>query len=93
MIAEAENFFWKYQKLSNHNYDECVMSNDHIASLPDEYVNERDLYQESFKLRCLMDHSIYGMIYLLLARRNNATLLTMDRRLVASAEKEGVSTA
>ena len=41
----------------------------------------------------MMDHSIYDMIYLVLARRNNATLLTMDQRLVASAEKAGVNTA
>ncbi len=41
----------------------------------------------------MMDHSIYDMIYLVLARRNNATLLTMDQRLVASAKKAGVNTA
>ena len=64
-----------------------------IVSLPDEYVNEHDLYRESFKLGCMMDHSIYDMIYLVLARRNNATLLTMDQRLVASAKKTGVITA
>jgi predicted nucleic acid-binding protein len=41
----------------------------------------------------MLDHSVYDMIYLVLARRNNATLLTMDQRLVASAEKAGVNTA
>ena len=56
------------------------------------YVNELQLYRESFKLGCMLDHSVYDMIYLVLARRNNATLLTMDQRLVASAEKAGVNT-
>ena len=93
LIAEATNVFWKYQKLSNYTYDECEKSIDHIVSLPDEYVNERDLYLESFKLGCMLDHSIYDMIYLVLARRNNATLLTMDQRLVTSAKKAGVNTA
>ena len=74
-------------------YDECEKSIDNIVSLPDEYVNELDLFRESFKLGCMMDHSIYDMIYLVLARRNNATLLTIDQRLVASAEKTGVNTA
>ena len=41
----------------------------------------------------MLDHSIYDMIYLVLARRNNATLLTMDQTLVAAAEKAGVNTA
>ena len=93
MIAEATNVLWKYEKSSNYTYDECEKYIDHIVSLPDEYVNERDLYLESFKLGCMLDHSIYDMIYLVLARRNNATLLTMDQRLVASAEKAGVNTA
>ena len=75
------------------DYNSCEKSIDHIVSLPDEYVNERDLYLESFKLGCMLDHSIYDMIYLVLARRNNATLLTMDQTLVASAEKAGVNTA
>ena len=41
----------------------------------------------------MMDHSIFDMIYLVLARRNNTTLLIMDQRLVATAEKAGVNTA
>ena len=93
LIAEATNVFWKYQQFSDYPYDECEKSIDYIVSLPDEYVNELDLYRESFKLGCMLDHSAYDMIYLVLARRNNATLLTIDQRLVASAEKAGVNTA
>ena len=93
LIAEATNVFWKYQQFSDYPYDECEKSIDHIVSIPDEYVNELDLYRESFKLGCMLDRSVYDMIYLVLARRNNATLLTMDQRLVASAEKAGVNTA
>lgn len=44
LIAEATNVCWKYQKLSNYTYDECEKSIDHIVSLPDENVNEQDLY-------------------------------------------------
>ena len=93
LITEATNVFWKYQKFSDYPYDKCEKSIDRIVSLPDEYVNELQLYRESFKLGCMLDHSVYDMIYLVLARRNNATLLTMDQRLVASAEKAGVNTA
>ena len=34
---------------------------DRIVSLPDEYVNERQLYRESFKLGCMLDHSVYDI--------------------------------
>ena len=93
LIIEATNVFWKYHKFSDFPYDKCEKSIDHIISLPDEYVNELQLYRESFKLGCMLDHSIFVMIYLVLARRNDATLLTLDQRLVASAEKAGVNTA
>ena len=91
-VTEATNVFWKYQKFSDFPYGKCEKSIDPIVSLTDEYVNELQLYRESFKLGCMLDHSVCEMIYLVLARRNNATLLTMDQRLVASAEKAGVNT-
>ena len=92
LTTEATNVFWKFQKFSDFPYDKCEKSIDHIVSLPDEYVNELQLYRESFKLGCMLDHSVRNMIYLVLARRNNATLLTMDQRLLVSAEKAGVNT-
>ena len=48
LITEATNVFWKYQKFSDYPYDKCEKSIDHIVSLPDEYVNELQLYRESF---------------------------------------------
>ena len=92
LIAEATNVFWKYQKYADFPYDDCAKSIDYIIALPDEYVNELDLYRESFKMGCMLNFSIYEMIYLVLARRNNAKLLTLDKRLIAAAEKAGVST-
>ena len=85
-------FFGNIRNFQTFRMNKCKKSIDHIVSLPDQYVNELQLYRESFKLGCMLDHSVYDMIYLVLARRNNATLLTMDQRLVASAEKAGVNT-
>ena len=77
-VTEASNVFWKYQKFSDFPHDKYEKSIDHIFSLPDDYVNELQLYRESFKVDCILDESVYDMIYLVLARRDNATLLTMD---------------
>ena len=85
-------YSWNIRNFQTISYDKCEKPIDRIVSLPDEYVNEMQLYRESFKLGCMLDHSVYDMIYLVLARRNNAILLTMDQRLVASAEKAGVDT-
>ena len=92
LITEATNVFSKYQKFSDYPYDQCEKSIDRIVSLTDECVNELQLYRESFKLGCMLDQSVYDMIYLVLARRNKAILLKMDQRLVASANKAGVDT-
>ena len=93
LITEATNVFWKYQKFSDFPYDKCEKSIDRIVSLPDEYVNEMQLYRESFKFGCMLDQLVYDMIYLVLARLSSATLLTMDQRLVDYAEKAEVNTA
>ena len=45
LITEATNVFWKYQKFSDYPYDECEKYIDYIVSLPDEDVNELDLYR------------------------------------------------
>ncbi len=90
LITEATNVFWKYQKFSDYPYDDCKKAIDDIIALVDEYVNEADLYREAFNIGCMLDHPIYDMIYLVLARRNNAILLTMDKKLIAAGDKAGV---
>ncbi|GHU95390.1 hypothetical protein FACS189479_08920 [Spirochaetia bacterium] len=37
-----------------------------------------------------MDYSAYDMLYLTLARRTGATLITLDKLLNSIAEKEGI---
>ena len=90
LISEVTNVFWKYQKFADFPYAECEKSIEQAVSLPDEYFNELDLYRESFKLGCTLDHPIYDVLYLVLARRHNAMLLTMDKKLMAAAIKIGV---
>ena len=37
-----------------------------------------------------VDHSLYDMLYFVLARRTSSTLLTCDRRLAKLCEQNGV---
>jgi len=90
LITEASNVFWKYQKFADYPQDACEKSIEHIVALADEYVSEVELYREAFSLGCMLDHPIYDMVYLVLARRNNAKLLTMDKKLISAAKKAGV---
>jgi len=89
-IAEVNNVFWKYQKFVDYPYPDCERDIEQTIALPDQYINEIDLYREAFKLGCTLDHPIYDMLYVVLARRNSARLLTMDKKLILVAHKAGV---
>ena len=91
LIAETSNVFWKYQKFAELPFSTCEKLIEQAISLPDEYVNERELNIEAFKLACELNHSVYDALFLVLARRNNAQLLTMDKKLMFAAKKIGVT--
>jgi len=61
-------------------------------NLVDEYheinKNNSEALIESVRLK----HSVYDMLYLTLARREGATLLTLDKKLLTLARKNGIET-
>jgi predicted nucleic acid-binding protein len=56
----------------------------------DEYSEDGELLAEAYSEAVRLQHSVYGMLYLVCARRNDATLLTLDRRLSDLAAREGL---
>ena len=58
--------------------------------MPDDYLNEIDLYREAFNMGCKLDYTICDMLHLILARRNSAVLLMMDKKLKGVALKSGI---
>ena len=49
--------------------------------LVDEFVEDKKLVVEATQEGVRYGHPIYDMLYLVLARRNGATLFTLDRKL------------
>ena len=86
-ISEVTNTIWKYQKIADLPYRACEKALEQALALPDDFINEYDLYREAFKLSCTLDHPIYDMLYLVTARRNNGVLLTLDKKLQQIAIK------
>ena len=60
------------------------------AKLSREKKTQTDLEDEVKFVKSKLDHTIYDMLYLILARRNSAVLLTMDKKLKGAALKSGV---
>lgn len=86
-VAEIGNAIWKYRKADLIPMVRCELALEQAVSLPDRIESSAALHLEAFSLACRHLHPVYDALYLVLARRTNATLLTMDRRLAALAEQ------
>ena len=81
-VSECTNVLWKYVQ-----FDEMSKENAHhhlefCLSIPDEIVATRSLASEILSVACLIGTSAYDLFYLVLARRTQSTLLTLDQKLV-----------
>jgi len=80
-IAEICNFMWKNGRKDKDRADILNrMANDCICYV-DEYVSSYELWKEALRMAQEQDHPVYDMLYAVLARRHDAMVLTMDKRL------------
>jgi len=86
-IAEVCNAFWKYRKADLLAADQCEQALENALGLADQLEPALDLHREAFALAVRHLHPMYDALYLVLARRHNATLLTLDRRMAELARK------
>jgi len=85
-ISEVSNAIWKYHRFANLSLGMCERCLEQAIALPDEFFSERELYREAFMLSCMVNHPVYDAIYLVLARRNNGVLLSLDQKLTQLAK-------
>jgi predicted nucleic acid-binding protein len=80
----------KYYKGNYIKREDCNKILELSENLVDEFVpvseNNLEALHEAIRLDC----SAYDMLYLTLAQRTGAVLLTLDKPLNAIAEKEGI---
>lgn len=81
MLTEVTNTLWRLQRANRlASLDPQRLLAD-ARELADEVVPDRQLHAEALALACHLDHPVYDCLYLALARREAATLITADRRL------------
>lgn len=90
--AEITNIFWKYYQFQDLPKDICEKGIEKSLELVEELFNEEELCREAFAMACLMKHSVYDMLYLVLARRHDALLMTLDEKLERAAKKQSIKT-
>lgn len=88
--VEVRNVFWKYVRAGFLPLETAQRYIAQALDLVDEFVPIEQNAAESFVESVRQNHSVYDMLDLTLARRNAATLLTADKKLVALCETMGI---
>ena len=90
--AEVANVLWKYHKSGLLNKNEVTQRLHYCTELVDEFIDIDEKNEEALNEGIRIDHSIYDLLYLTLARRNGAILLTQDKKLKNIAKENGIDT-
>lgn len=87
MLTEVANALWRLQRAGQLEVDRLQDLLSRAAALVDHIEPDRSLQREALALANHLDHPVYDCLYLVLARREVATLLTADQKLQVLAGK------
>lgn len=88
--SEITNVLWQYVRAGYLDEQNAKIIMIDLMNLVDNYVSAEENSVESLHEAIRLNHSAYDMFYFTLARRYGAVLLTMDKKLKETAEREGV---
>jgi predicted nucleic acid-binding protein len=87
MLTELANTLWRLQRADRLNDLDPQELLAEARELVDRLEPDRHLQAEALALACHLNHPVYDCLYLALARREAASLISSDRRLNALAER------
>jgi predicted nucleic acid-binding protein len=91
-VSEVSNTMWKYVEGGFIEQEQAHELLDEIVGLVDEFVPAYELYHDALSLSVEANHPVYDALYVVLARRLEASLATVDKRLAALAAAHGLET-
>lgn len=77
--SETANSLWKYVRAGELTLDLALTRFEQCMGLADSLIPERALAPEALVAAARHQHSVYDMMYAVLARRSGATVITTDR--------------
>ena len=89
--SEVTNVLWQYVRVGKIDEENAKKTLVFLLQMVDEYTDTSELAIEALHEGIRLNHSIYDMFYLVLARHNGATLMTTDIKFKALAESLGIS--
>lgn len=89
---EVANVIRKYYQGKYIKKSECGKIMELAENLVDEFIPIKENHVEALNEAIRLKFSAYDMLYLTIARRTGATLVTLDQPLNSLAKKEGIDT-
>ena len=87
MLTEVTNTLWRLQRAGQLQAATLQARLRRAADLVDHIEPDRTLQVEALALAIHLNHPVYDCLYLVLARREVASLLSADQRLLDLARK------
>lgn len=78
--AEVANVLWKYVKAGYIDEQNAQLIMALLLKLVDSYSDTSELAVEALHEAVRLNHTVYDLYYMVLARRNGAVLLTVDEK-------------
>ncbi|WP_324292696.1 type II toxin-antitoxin system VapC family toxin [Marispirochaeta sp.] len=82
---EIANVLWKCYRAEIVSHEESIQFTEDGIAMVDDFTAGGELWKEALGEGIKYNHSIYDMFYTVLARRNDAVLITKDNKLAETA--------
>jgi predicted nucleic acid-binding protein len=79
---EVASVLWKVARRGGLNADEVQRIMADAAAFPVEVIESSSLLPDALRIACAADRTVYDSLYIALASRENAVMVTADARLV-----------
>ena len=89
-ISELTNTLWKYYTAKIRTKNECIELIQDGINYINNFISAKEIWEEAFAEGINNKHSIYDMMYMVAARRNNGILITNDSDLAVICKKNRV---
>jgi predicted nucleic acid-binding protein len=87
MLTEVANALWRLQRAGQLEGAGLQQRFERAVALVDHIEPDRTLQAEALALATHLDHPVYDCLYLVLARREVAALISADQRLLKLAAR------
>lgn len=88
--AEVANVLWKYAGTGYIDEQNARLTMALLMKLVDSYCDTSELAVEALHEAIRLNHPVYDLYYMVLARRNGAVLLSVDEKLKKVCQECGV---